>query len=320
LTLQKHRFLIKLKHKIISRFICLGKAYFALSSAIVLLFSSCQLKAQSLKDNGRLLTIGITGGVLYGGSLVVLNQYWYKNYPRSRFHFFNDNDEWQQMDKAGHFFTSYYEGYYGMEMLRWAGVSKNKAIWYGGTWGLLLQTPIEIMDGFSSEWGFSWGDALANTLGTTLLIGQEYAFGEQRFRPKFAYFPTEFARQNPNLFGSSLPENIIKDYNGQGYWLSTPINSYIPNVYTPTWFCISFGIGAKGMTRGRAVDQENDTNVPHYKRYRQFFLSFDVNLSGIDTKNEIGNTALDVLSWIKIPSPTIEYSNYRGFKAHLLYF
>jgi uncharacterized protein YfiM (DUF2279 family) len=278
------------------------------------------IEAQASKTNPRLLVIGITGGALYGGSLIVLNQYWYKNYPKSRFHFFNDNDEWQQMDKFGHFFTSYYEGYYGMHMLQWAGLSKNKAIWYGGTWGLLMQTPIEIMDGFSSKWGFSWGDALANTLGTALLIGQEYAFGGQRIQPKFAYFPTEYAAQNPKLFGNSFAENLIKDYNGQSYWLSTPINSYIPNIYTPTWLSISFGLGAKGMMRGRAIDQANDPDVPHYTRYRQFFLSFDVNLAGIDAKNDIANTALGVLSWSKMPSPTIEYSKYRGFKAHLLYF
>jgi uncharacterized protein YfiM (DUF2279 family) len=280
--------------------------------------------AQASRDNGRLIAIGATGAVLYGGSLIVLNQYWYKNYPKSKFHFFNDNDEWMQMDKAGHLFTSYYEGYYGMEMLRWAGVPRDKAIWYGGTWGLLFQTPIEIMDGFSSKWGFSWGDALANTLGTALLIGQEYTFGEQRFRPKFGFYPTEFSPQNPNLFGSSLPENMIKDYNGQSYWLSTPVNSFAPNNYIPTWFCISFGIGATGMTRGTAKDQDNDhvmhPEKPYYQRDRKFFLAFDVNLSGIDTKNKTANTALDILSWIKVPSPTIEYSRYRGFKAHLLYF
>lgn len=267
-----------------------------------------------------MIVIGTAGGILYGGSLAVLNGYWYKNYPKSKFHFFNDNDEWNQMDKAGHMFTSYYEGYYGMHMLQWAGLPKNKAIWYGGTWGLLMQTPIEIMDGFSSEWGFSWGDELANTMGSALLIAQEYAFGGQRFQPKFSYYPTEYATANPNLFGSNIAENMIKDYNGQNYWLSTPISSFAPIKYIPTWLTISFGFGSKGMMRGTAKDQQNDPKARMYKRYRQFFLAFDVNLAGIDTHNDIANTALGALSWIKIPSPTIEYSKYRGFKAHLLYF
>jgi uncharacterized protein YfiM (DUF2279 family) len=295
------------------------KLYILIILALVTLAPPYHAKAQ-VKDNSRLLAVSITGGVLYGGSLVVLNNYWYKKYPKSKFHFFNDNDEWQQMDKAGHLFASYYEGYCGMSMMKWAGLPREKAIWFGGTWGLLMQTPIEIMDGFSSEWGFSWGDQLANTLGTALLIGQEYAFGEQRFRPKFGYMPTEFAAGNPNLFGNDIFQNIIKDYNGQHYWLSTPINSYIPNAYTPTWLSISFGIGASGMTRGRAIDQDNDPKQPHYTRHRKFFLAFDVNLAGIDTKNDIANTALGAISWIKMPSPTIEYSKYRGFSAHLIYF
>lgn len=287
---------------------------------LLLIIYTGQGTAQSQRDNGRILAIGLTGGALYGGSMVILNQYWYANYPKSNFHFFNDNDEWQQMDKMGHFFTSYYEGYFGMHMLQWAGLPANKAVWYGGTWGLLMQTPIEIMDGCSSEWGFSWGDELANTLGTVLVISQQYAFGQQLLRPKFAYTPSEYAAMNPNEFGDDPYQNIIKDYNGQNYWLSAPVNAIIPGHAIPVWFGISIGFGAKGMLRGTAKDQANDPKFSHYERYRQHFLSFDVNLSAIQTKSELVNTAFDALSWIKIPSPTIEYSHYRGWKAHLLYF
>jgi len=284
------------------------------------IFLIISAQAQSAKDNGKILGVGLGGAALYGGSLVVLNQYWYANYPKSKFHFFNDNDEWQQMDKFGHFFTSYYEGYYGKYLLELAGLPSKKAIWYGGTWGLLMQTPIEILDGLSSEWGFSWGDELANTLGTTLLIAQQYAFGQQLIRPKFSYMHTEFAAQNPALFGDNIIENGIKDYNGQNYWFSLPANYLIQNKIVPAWFSISIGIGAKGMTRGTAIDQDKDTKLPHYKRYRQYVISFDTNLSSINTKSELGNFALNAVSWIKMPSPSIEYSRYRGFKAHLLYF
>jgi len=287
---------------------------------ILLIFNFSIASAQSSKDNGKIIGIGIGAAALYGGSMVVLNQYWYANYPKSDFHFFNDNAEWMQMDKFGHFFTSYYEGYCGMTVFEWAGMPAKKAMWYGGTWGLLMQTPIEIMDGFSSEWGFSWGDELANTLGSALLIAQQYAFGQQLIKPKFSYMPTEFAAMNPNEFGTSPIENGLKDYNGQNYWFSYPFSSIAPLRSFPTWFSISIGFGAKGMLRGTAVDQKNGPRFAHYERSRQFLLSFDINTANIYTKSVVANDALTAISWIKVPSPTIEYSRYRGFKAHLLYF
>ena len=32
---------------------------------------------------------------------------WYKNYQQTSFHFFNDLEEWNYMDKAGHIYSSY---------------------------------------------------------------------------------------------------------------------------------------------------------------------------------------------------------------------
>ena len=287
---------------------------------LCLLLSGINASAQSAKDNGKIAGIGIGAAALYGGSLVVLNQYWYAHYPKSKFHFFNDNAEWMQMDKFGHFFTSYYEGYAGMTLFQWAGMPAKKAIWYGGTWGLLMQTPIEIMDGFSSEWGFSWGDELANTLGTALLIAEQYAFGQQLIKPKFSTMPSEFAAMNPAEFGNGPIENGLKDYNGQNYWFSYPMNGIFPVKSLPTWFTISIGFGAKGMLRGTAADQRNDPKFSHYERSRQVLLSFDINTANIYTKSIVANEVLTAISWIKVPSPTIEYSRYRGFKAHLLYF
>ncbi|MBX7053104.1 MAG: hypothetical protein K1X54_13800, partial [Flavobacteriales bacterium] len=47
-----------------------------------------------------------------GTSYYLLNDLWYKNYERTTLHFFNDNQEWLQMDKVGHSFTTYTTGRY----------------------------------------------------------------------------------------------------------------------------------------------------------------------------------------------------------------
>ena len=62
----------------------------------------------------------------YGGTLIGLNAVWYSKYPRSGFHFFNDDAEWQQVDKVGHIFSAYTESRATMEAWRWAGLSEKK--------------------------------------------------------------------------------------------------------------------------------------------------------------------------------------------------
>ena len=83
----------------------------------------------------RFIPVTVAAATWYVGSLTFLSQAWYKDQQKTKFHFFNDNDEWLQMDKLGHGITSYYEGMYGYRMLRWSGVSEKKAIWFGGTFG-----------------------------------------------------------------------------------------------------------------------------------------------------------------------------------------
>ena len=76
-------------------------------------------------------TVIISEAVLATGTLVGLNQLWYADYPKSDFHFINDNSEWLQMDKAGHVFSSYHLGRFGAEMLQWSGATKKNQLLYG---------------------------------------------------------------------------------------------------------------------------------------------------------------------------------------------
>jgi hypothetical protein len=46
---------------------------------------------------------------LITSSLLILNQYWYADYPKQSLASFNDSKEWMQMDKFGHVFSTYFE-------------------------------------------------------------------------------------------------------------------------------------------------------------------------------------------------------------------
>jgi uncharacterized protein YfiM (DUF2279 family) len=201
-----------------------------------------QLNTKSLQT----LVIGV--GSAYGATLMGLNSLWYADAPRSSFHFFNDNREWQQIDKVGHFYTAYHISRLGIQAFEWSGIPRRKSIWWGGLMGMIFQTPIEILDGFSSAYGASWGDLTANTVGSGLLIGQLLFWDRERIYPKFSFHPTALARVRTKLLGKNLLQQTLKDYNGQTYWLAFEIKHFLKNSSGfPDWLCISLGYGAYNM-------------------------------------------------------------------------
>ncbi len=302
------------------------KEYLLLSVLFILSFQSfSQSKIESFLapsdtlNKKRQNTVIVTETALASATLLGLNQIWYADYPRSKFHFINDNNEWLQMDKVGHMYSAYHLGRFGAEMLNWSGADQKKQLIYGAGLGFTFLTAVEVLDGYSSQWGASPGDIIANATGTGLYVSQELLWKEQRIIPKFSFHTTQYASMRPNLLGKSLNEQILKDYNGQTYWLSVNLYSFAKESKIPKWLNVAFGYGAEGMISGNVHD-DIPISVENPERYRQFFLSFDVNLAKIDTKSHFLKTIFSVFNTIKIPAPTLEYSANKGFKAHALYF
>jgi len=266
----------------------------------------------------------VSEGLLSSISLVGLNNLWYSNYPRSSFHFFNDNDEWLQIDKIGHAVTAWYVGKVGMDLLKWSGVERKKAIWYGGSLGFMFLTAVEILDGFPVDWGFSAGDLAANILGSALLIGQELGWDEQRIVLKYSFHQTPIARYRPQLLGSSLSENLLKDYNGQTYWMSANIYSFLHEESRfLKWLNISLGYGADGMLGGfenKWYEEGNEIDHTDIPRYRQYYLSLDIDLTRIPTRSKFLKTCFSTFGFIKIPFPALEYNKIDGIVFHPFYF
>ena len=140
-------------------------------------------------DKKRIWIVGGSQAAIWTGSFIALNKAWYADYPKESFHFFNDWNEWQQMDKAGHAWTSYQLSRLSGDMWRWTGINDKKAIWLGGISGVAYLSIIEILDGFSAEWGFSTGDMLMNIAGAGLYVSQELGWKEQRIQLKMSYYP-----------------------------------------------------------------------------------------------------------------------------------
>ena len=154
-----------------------------------------------------------------------------------------------------------------------------------------------------------------------MLAGQELAWGEQRVRLKYSYYPSRYAQYRPELLGRSFSESWLKDYNGQTYWLSFSPRSFMESSRFPAWLCLSFGYSAGGMTGGSANPQFNGAGelLPDFERYRQFFLSLDVDLTRLEPRSGLLRTLFSAFGFIKIPFPAVEYNRIEGVRVRGFY-
>ena len=260
-------------------------------------------------------------GIVLTGAITYLKYQWYNDKERVPFHFYNDFKGWNQVDKLGHFYISYLESNVGYSLLKKFNFSEKKALYYGGFQGLILETPIEFFDAYHEGWGFSLSDMLANSFGSLFFIAQQKLFDEQLIRPKLSFSRSVYAQNANGLLGkNNLLSEFVYDYNGYTYWFSFSPKRIFKINTIPEWINLSFGYGSNGML-GEFENRQTykGETLPFYKRYRQYYFSLDINLSKIKTNSRPLKKIFDVLSYLKIPLPTLEFSN-RKLKGYLFYF
>lgn len=251
--------------------------------------------------------------------MALLYNAWYKKYPQSSFHTFNDNQEWKQMDKMGHVFSAYTMSKWSREIWRKYGMNERQSLLIGGLSGALYQTIIEVLDGCSSQWGWSWGDIFSNVTGSGLFIGQELLWKEQGIQLKTSfhkinYLDAELNNRSNELFGKSLPERLLKDYNGQTYWLSVNLKDFYRTSNIPNWLNIAVGTGAENMFGAKENISRNangtivfdKTQLP---RYRQWYLAPDIDFTKIKTGKKGIRIGLYILNSLKFPTPSLLLEN-----------
>src|SRR5690606_12332168 len=103
-----------------------------------LAFSGSSTSYPDSLNKKRLYLVAGTGFGVYAAGLSYLSFVWYKDHERVPFHYYNDSKGYLQMDKAGHAYSAYWESYAAYHALRWAGLSKKKALIFGGPVGLVF--------------------------------------------------------------------------------------------------------------------------------------------------------------------------------------
>ncbi len=278
-------------------------------------FNSWSQNADSLCNCQRTVPIGT---IAFGSmGLLALNEMWYKDYPRSAFHFFNDRKEWLQMDKTGHAFSAYQMNRFFFERYQQTGYDAKKSLRNATISSLSYMTTIEILDGFSKQWGFSPWDFAANLSGSFLHLIQQKKWSEQKIQMKFSYHETPFPNYNPSQLGDNFQQRILKDYNGQTYWLS--FNSTVFFSKNNTFrdiISLSLGYSATEMTHAKT----NNFIVNNFQGHREFLFSFDADLNRVKWKRKGVRRVMKIFSVIKVPLPTMKIRDDGKMSFHLFYF
>jgi len=279
---------------------------FAVMASAVLLIrpvAAQDVHGDSSASHNRVLLTAAGMGTVYAASMTGLYALWYKDYPQSSFHFFNDNEEWMQMDKMGHVGSAYYLTNWGTALFKNAGMESKKSAWTGGLSAMLFLTTVEVFDGYSDQWGFSYGDMAANAAGASLSIWQQLRWQEQRIQIKFSFSQSPYAKYRREQLGSNYQEQMFKDYNGQTYWVSGNIASFCrTDSRFPKWLNVAVGYGVDGLTGARG----NIAGTESFKRTRQFYLAPDIDLTRLPIKSRFLKTVCGAIGFIKFPLPALE--------------
>ena len=243
----------------------------------------------------------------------------------------------------GHLLTTYTETRLLYDGARWTGLDKKRSLWLAGAAGMFLQSTVEIMDGFSTEWGFSWSDMGFNALGMGSFVIQEAIWDEQRICYKISTnrrlpaadevvfnadgsASASVRERHLELYGRSLPERFLKDYNTMTIWASGNIRSFAPQSRWPKWLNVAVGYGSAnlygGFSNSWSDDDGNTFRLPanSYERYREFYLSFDIDLKRIPTRRRFLRSVLSILNFIKIPAPALELNTAGRVRFHPIHF
>jgi hypothetical protein len=101
------------------------------------------------------------------------------------------------------------------------------------------------------------------------------------------------------------------------------MKSFFKQSNLPSWLNIAVGYGAEGMYGGVFNVWEDKNGIIHSRRdiprYRQFYLSPDIDLTRIKTKSKPLKVALFVLNSFKFPAPSLELSHGK-IQGHWIHF
>ncbi len=241
---------------------------------------------------------------------------------RGDFHFVEDGKYAMYIDKAGHFYGTFLSSYVLSQTLLECGFSYNWANAIGCFLGLGYTTYVEVLDGFSKDWGFCPSDFYADVGGALFYLAYSYVPFFQNFTPKFMYLP-------PRWFNSKSrkPSSMfIDDYSAHTFWISINVHNLLPEKvkkYYPRWLDISVGFAVRNLCdplnpENKCNPQVSEPVYPYVWGNRKLIVALDFDLVKLlPDGSPFCNWLKQSFNFFKLPSPAIEFGNPTRF--YLLY-
>ena len=244
---------------------------------------------ENINTNKLLILGGVSAGAFiyaYG----VQNNMWWKG-EKSEFHT-NWTEDWNSSlgaDKVGHFYfgqsvaTLYKHGF------MWVGYTEEKSTLYSGLFTFTYQTFLEIRDGFSKDYGFSWGDFGANLLGSMYPYLQYQYPLLNKYNFKISFDPSERFQNDSHAY-------ILDDYESTYHWLSIDINQFLPSALENVFpDIINLGIG-------HSVSGLNF----HGSENHEFFIGLDWDIKSLPGNNPFLKFLKETFNLYHLPAPTVK--------------
>ena len=229
---------------------------------------------------------------------------WYTE-NTSAFHsleFINDWNKYQQMDKFGHFSDAYFTSDLTGKIYRWSGMSGNTSVWVGVLTGWAWMLEIELSDAFMSEWGFSWGDMLANTAGSAFYVLQQFNYDALGgIHPKFSWHKSEAWEENRY---NKDPQALIEDYEGMTFWLTVNPHHYFPDSWKKNY---SEWLAPLGLAVGVSA---KDISTYPWGGHKEYFVGLDIDIRKLPIWDDWGffKFVKSEINFLRLPLPTIRFS------------
>lgn len=285
----------------------------------ILQFTNSQSVTHTQHDS---LFLGVERKTLLNYSLVAYSlssfyveyQWWWKGDYR-KFAFGNDgflNNYSLGVDKAGHFYTSYFYFNALYEFMEWGGFDEQTKLITSITIPTFYALSIELNDGFTG-FSFSGYDLTANMLGISYGVLQRQFPIFRNFKFKWSYYPSgKIIVTAENKFP------IASDYDGHIYWLSIDVDGLLPKDmkgYWPKFLNLAVGYGAINVSHEKAGIGETNARGPET---RKFAVSLDYNLGSFDVDGDFLYTFRNIVDYFHFPAPGIKMIEHQPAEVKLL--
>lgn len=225
---------------------------------------------------------------------------WWSEERRS-FWFNNDWDEpFRDQDKLGHLYGGYQLTRVGAGLLRFACVSRGRAVALSALHSTLFQLQIEIWDAQQKLYGFSMPDLLFNTVGAGYAVAQEHSRVLDAIRPTVSYHQSLSRKLG---VGDNASLRLTTDYAGQTYWLSANPDDLLPPKTARLW------PGILRLSLGHSVTEWRDPYTGTRGRGKRVLVaSVDLDVRRIPGNHPLWRTVKEQLSFYHFPAPALQFT------------